>query len=294
MMRIPTAVLEGRKIARVIFSPGGSPPGDIGALSSLMRKTYEMGAFCFNLASPRHLRAFIDLKKLTDDKDLIGFLHVDAEEGVSFSGRPLHQLEAKVISTIKRNLFSSPVPRNVLPASSSEVLTQKEIDRISFDSSRFERALSAFDPAICPFLVVGEKYGDWLLALGRADLLKEMVAKIRARGFLPIFSGQWATFSLPKAKPLDVVAFATLISRKEGLFDAAGAFDVIKKFDRPVISLNPLAGEAPLEAAEDPLSFLFSELKIHAAVVEIASEPTARKVLQWAENVPSLTHRPKK
>ncbi len=294
MMRIPTAVLEGRKILRVIFSLRHSASMDVHGISSLMRRIYEMGGFCFDLPSPKHLRAFIDLRQLTGDKDLTGFLHLDAEEGASYSGRPLHQLESKVISTIKRNLFSSPVPRNVLPASSSEVLTQKEIDRIAFDSSRFERALSRLDPEFCPFLLVGGKYGDWLVALGRVDLLEKMISSARARGFLPIFSGQWATFSLPKARPLDVVAFATLISKKEGLFEPTEASDVIKKFDRPVISLYPLADEGVSETAEDPLSFLFLELKIYSAIVEIASETTARRVLQWMEDVPSLTRRPRK
>ena len=79
---------------------------------------------------------------------------------------------------------------------------------MTFDPLRFDKALSLFNPEESPFLLTGEKYGDWLLALGRIDLLKEMVSRIREKGFTPIFSGQWATFVLPKAKPLDVAAYA--------------------------------------------------------------------------------------
>jgi hypothetical protein len=46
-----------------------------------------------------------------------------------------------------------------------------------------------------------------------------MVSAARRKGFIPIFSGQWATFVLPKAKSLDVAAYAIPINKKWSLFD---------------------------------------------------------------------------
>ena len=93
------------------------------------------------------------------------------------------------------------------------------------------------------------------MALGRIDLLQEMVSRVREKGFIPIFSGQWATFVLPKAKPLDVAAYAIPINKKWSLFDLQQACDLIKKFDKPVISLNPLADGKLLKESEGGLFF---------------------------------------
>jgi hypothetical protein len=282
-MPMPTVLLEDRKLSRIIFSiPTTSP-------SSLLKKIYGMGITHFDLPSLKHLEPLRELKGLTEDENLMGLCHLEAEEGTSFLGKPLHQFELKVVSTIKKNL-SLPHSIRDLPAVpfGSEVLTQKEIDRIDFDSQRFEKALSLFHPRESPFLLVGGRYGDWLLALGRIDLLKEMMMKVREKGFVPVYSGQWATFCLPKAKSLDVVAYAVPINKKWSFFDLDQACVLIKKFDRPVISLNPLADGTLLKNSEEALLFLFKELKITLAIVEIHSEQEVEILLSAAEKIPFL------
>jgi hypothetical protein len=285
-MRIPTAILEGKKLPRVIFSIKASSQQEI---SVLMKEVHEMGVWCFDLPSLKHFESFKELKRLTDDETLIGFGHLEAEEGTSFLGRPLHQFESKIVSTIKKNIVPSNLMYHFFPnPTPSEVFTQKEIDRISFDAPRFEKALSRFDPQLSPVLLIGGKYTDWLLALGRIDLLKEMVGRVRGKSFIPIFSGQWATFVLPKAKSLDVAAYAVPINKRWSHFDLAHACDLIKKFDRPVISLNPLADGELLGESEEAFVFLFEGLKIHSAIVEVASEEAVRKILGSLKRLPSL------
>jgi hypothetical protein len=262
-------------------------------MSSLMRKCYEIGIGCFDLPSPKHLESFRELRRLTNDENLIGVCHVEAEKGVSFLGKPLHQFGPKIFSTIKKNLLLPDGIRNLYRVPfSSEVFTQKEIDRIAFDPLRFDKALSALNPEESPFLLTGEKYGDWLLALARIDLLKEMVRRVREKGFMPIFSGQWATFVLPKAKPLDVAAYAIPINKKWSFFDLAQASDLIKRFNKPVISLNPLADGKLLGKSEEAFSFLFDELKIHSVIVEVSSEKEVRTIVEAVKQFPSLiSHR---
>ncbi len=288
-MRFPTAILEGKKLPRMILSVQPLPPLGDKEIYPLMKKTYEMGGWCLDLPSATHLRSFKELKNLTLDETLIGLCHLEVERGVSFLGKPLHRFESKIISTIKKDLLPSHLPQNILPPSaSSEIFTQKEIDRITFDPQRLDQTLSLFDPRDSPFLLVGEKYGDWLLALGRIDLLHEMVSRVRGKGFIPIFSGQWATFTLPKAKSLDVAAFATPVNKKWSLFDLQQASNLIKKFEKPVISLNPLADGKLLKESEGAFSFLFDELKVYAAIAKIASEGEATRMAEVLKEFPSL------
>jgi hypothetical protein len=286
---MPTTILEGRKLSRIIFSIRRPTSATHEEISFLMKKVYEMGAWCFDLPSLKHLESFKELKRLTDDETLIGFGHLEAEEGAAFLGRPLHQFESKVISTIKKNIIPPHLIHHLFPSSTpNDIFTQKEVDRIVFDTLRFEKALSSFNPLESPFLLIGEKYSDWLLALGRIDLLKEMISRVREKGFIPIFSGQWATFVLPKAKPLDVVAYAIPINRRWSHFDLALACDLIKKFDRPVISLNPLADGKLLKESEEAFLFLFEELKIYSAIAEVASVEEARTIFESLKRLPSL------
>ncbi len=259
-----------------------------------MRTIYGIGIGCFDLPSLTHLESFRELRRLTNDETLIGICHIEAEKGVSFLGKPLRQFEPKILSTIKKNLLLPQAIRNSyrIPFS-SEVFTQKEIDRMSFDPFRFDKALALFNPEDSPFLLLGEGYGDWLLALGRMDLLKEMVQRVREKGFIPIFSGQWATFVLPKAKPLDVAAYAIPINKRWSFFDLTHACDLIKKFDRPVISLNPLADGKLVRKSEEAFSFLFDELKIHLAIAEVSSEKEAIRMIEVVRKFPSLISRRK-
>ena len=74
-----------------------------------------MGAWCFDLPSSKHFESFKELKKLTDDETLIGFGHLEAEEGASFLGRPLHQFESKIVSTIKKNIVPSHLIHHLFP-----------------------------------------------------------------------------------------------------------------------------------------------------------------------------------
>jgi hypothetical protein len=254
-----------------------------------MEKAYGMGAWCFDLPAAKHFESFKTLRESTGDETLTGFGHLEAESGVSLTGKPLHQFESKVISTVIVNAIPPELAKKLFPAHfPGEVLTQREVDRMAFDSSRFEKALSPFHPEDSPFLIVGGKYSDWLLALGRVDLLREMVSIVRQKGFIPIFSGQWATFVLPKARPLDVAACAIPVNHKESLFDFTQACSMIKRFEKPILSLNPLAEGRLLNESAEAFSFLFNELKVYAAMIEVTSDEEIVKAIQGVEKIPSL------
>ncbi len=287
-MHLPIAILEGKKIQRVIFSIDPPSP-TLQNTYFLMEKVYQRGSWCFNLSTARHVESFQRLRERVEDETLIGFGHIEAGSGVSLMGKPIHQFESKVASTIARNIVPKDLMRRLFPNPPlGDVLTQKEIDRMRFDPSRFSQALSLYSSKEVPFLQIGGKYSDWLLGLGRVDLLREMVTETKRKNFIPIFSGQWATFVLPKAKSLDVAGYATPVNKRKSLFDLTLASDIIKKFDRPIISLDPLSKGRLLKKSEEALSFLFNELKIHSAIIEVASEDQIEVLWRVLEKIPSL------
>lgn len=287
-MAIPVTLLEDRKIPRIIPSIrilGESLPDE---LSHLLREAYVLGFTHFDLPTSKHLEAFRSWRALSEDENLNGWFRLDAKMGVSFLGRPLHSFESKLIATLVRGLPAE-TARYLLPTfSGSEVFTQKEIDRFAFDRPRFESVLSQLRPEETPFLVIGERYGDWLLALGRIDLLHEMVELARQRHFIPVFSGQWPAFSLPKAKPLDVAAYAVPIRQREVLSQGSQMTELIKRFDRPLIGLNPLPSRGTWAKANQIFRFLLEELKIHATFPEVASDEELRKLFEGLASLPSF------
>ncbi len=287
-MYLPLVILEGKKIQRIVFSVKASSEV-VQHLYFLMEKVYEMGGWCFNLPTRKHLESFNLLRESTREPNLIGFGHLEAEAGVSLSGKPLHRFESKVISTMIRNVVPPDLVRKLFSAYPHEdVLTQREIDRITFDRSRFHQALSIFDPKAIPFLLIGGRYGDWLWGLGRGDLLKVMLSEARQKGFIPIFSGQWATYVLPKSKRLEAAAYAIPVNKRKAFFDLNQALDLIKKFEKPILSLDPLAGGKLMRESEQAFSFLLNELKVYSVFAEVTSEKDIEPLFQTMKKIPSL------
>ncbi len=289
MIRAPKVILEGIKIPRIIFSIAPSIKMETQEIFFLMKKIYEMGIWCFDLPSNNHLETFKRLRDLIGDETMIGIAHIGNGTGFSFTGKPLHQFETKIISTIIKNIVPQNLVKKIYPTHHpKDIFTQKEIDRISFDNALFEKSLSNLNPKEFPIILVGEKYNDWLVGLGRIDLLREMTSAVRRKGFIPIFSAKWPSYVLPKVKSLDASAYAIPINKREGLFDHSKSCDIIKKFEKPIISLDPLANGRLLKRSESAFSFLFNELKIYAAISEISSKEEALSILEVLKKIPSL------
>ena len=91
-----------------------------------------------------------------------------------------------------------------------------------------------------------------------------------------------------RAAGIERAAAWNRVEARHGTFDLTQACDLIKRFDRPVMSLNPLADGKLSGKPEEAFSFLFDELKIYSAIAEIASEKEARVISGALEKFPSL------
>jgi hypothetical protein len=63
---------------------------------------------------------------------------------------------------------------------------------------------------------------------------------------------------------------------------------MIKRFEKPILSLNPLAEGRLLNESAEAFSFLFNELKVYAAMIEVTSDEEMVKAIQGVEKIPSL------
>lgn len=288
-MRVPLIPLEGKKIPRLLFSIFLKNPKDYQHLLYLMRRLYEEGFSCLDLPTPHHLQRLKELRELTEDENLIGFGHIGIEKGIFLLGKPIEQFESKIVSTLIKNFLPPQWMKKLFPIPKlDEVLTQREIDRITFDPSRFDEALSSFHPKETPFLLMDGTYNDWLLTLGRVDLFQDSVSKIREKGFIPILSAQWPTLVLPKAKPLEVAAYAIPIHPKKSLFDFDQTCELVKKFDKPIIGLKPFMGKRDLKKLKATFSFLFNELKVYLTIGEVSSEFEMKRAFKGITEIPSF------
>jgi hypothetical protein len=89
-------------------------------------------------------------------------------------------------------------------------------------------------------------------------------------------------------KVFDFAAYAIPINKNRGLLDHSQACTLIKKFDKPLISLDPLAEGKLLGNSKEAFSFLFKELRIHGAVAEVSSVSESTKILDAMADIPSL------
>lgn len=288
-MRIPFTIIKGKRVPRIIFSIIPEKSQDLQTIFFLMKSLYEEGFLCLDLPTTHHLQTLKELRELTGDDALIGFGHIGVDVGVSLLGKPIKEFESKIISTVARNFIPPKWTKRIFPVQRfGEVLTQREIDRIAFDPYRFEHSLSSLHPKETPFLVIGGNYCDWLLAFGRIDLLREVVSKTLEKGFIPILAGQWATYLLPKAKSLEVAAYAIPIHPQKSLFDFNLTCELVKKFEKPIIALTSFVGRRTFRRLNDTFSLLFNELKVPLTLAQVSSMEEIKRVLERAEKIPSF------
>jgi len=168
-------------------------------------------------------------------------------------------------------------------------LTQKEIDRIAFDAARFDRALSLFQAKETPFLKVGGKYGDWLLGLGRTDLIEKMASRVREAVSFPSSPADGQLLFSPKVKMIDFAAYAVPIN-KTGITGSRPGLCAHQEIRQTSDQPRPVSGrEAPGEFRRGLLVSL-QRIRIHGAVAEVTSEEEGRKILDALAAVPSLIH----
>lgn len=260
---------------------------------SVMKAYFEAGGRAYDLSFEENTRPFSRLKEWAAEP-LIGFGNPSWEQGVFLNGRYLQYSRDRILRTLVDRLFPRPIARLVEEKLSKDdvlvfgydrsvkPLTDEEIANISLNEEAFFRRLSIFED--CQYILLGGSDADWLVSLGRLDLVAEMAARVRQKGWIPLLLCQYASLVVPAAEEygLEVEGYAVPLNREWSWFDRDACLEAIKNVKKPVIAFMPLAGGGLRKDVRGALDWLFCEAGVESVLFGTATPEHAAHTAQVA------------
>ena len=155
---------------------------------SVMKACYEAGGLAYDLSFEINTRLFRRLLDETSEK-LVGFGNPSWEQGVFLNGKYLQYSRDRILKTLVDRIFPGPLAKVVKEKLSIdavlvfgydqtvEALTDEEIGSIRLDKWTFVQRLSIFKD--CQYIFLGGSDADWLVSLGRVDIIVDMARFVR-------------------------------------------------------------------------------------------------------------------
>jgi hypothetical protein len=249
---------------------------------SVMRACYEAGGIAYDLSFEVNTRLF---RRLLDDTgaDLIGFGNPSWEQGVFFAGKHIQYSRDRILKTLVERKFPRDLARLVEDKLSLEdmlvfgydrkvvALSEEEIETIHLDRWAFLQRLSIFRD--CQYILLGGSDADWLVSLGRVDILVEMARITRQLGFIPLVLCQYASHILPmiEASGADVEGYAVPLNRDWSWMDRDATVDVVKSIGKPVIAFMPFASGGLRKDIRGALDWLYGTVGVESILFGTAT-----------------------
>lgn len=260
---------------------------------SVMKAYYDAGGRAYDLSFEENTRPFRSLLEWADEP-LIGFGNPSWEQGVFLNGRYLQYSRDRVLRTLVDRLFPRSIARLVEEKLSKDdvlvfgydpearPLTDEEIASISLNEEAFSRRLSIFKD--CRYILMGGSDADWLVSLGRLDLVAAMAAQIRQQGWIPLLLCQYASLVVPavEAYGVDVAGYAVPLNREWSWFDRDACLEAVKGVQKPVIAFMPLASGGLRADVRGALDWLFGEAGVETVLFGTATPEHAAHTAQVA------------
>ncbi|MCX6025011.1 MAG: hypothetical protein NTY23_01900 [Chloroflexi bacterium] len=260
---------------------------------SVMRAAYEAGGNAFDLSFEVNARLFARLAAETGDA-LVGFGNPTWEQGVMLNGRFLRYSQDRILRTLVERLW----PRSIASLVQERLcredvlvfgfdgeaapLTDEEIESIALDEEAFRRRLSIFRH--CHYVCFGGSDADWLISLGRMDILAKMATVVRELAFTPILLCQYATLVVPQAEAsaLDVEGYAVPLNKAWSWFNRNECVRMVRSLEKPVIAFMPLASGRLLGDVRGALDWLYAEVGVESILFGTATAEHARETTRLA------------
>jgi len=255
---------------------------------SVMRACYEAGGLAYDLSFMENVRLFRRLKEETGD-ELIGFGNPTWEQGVFLNGRFLQYSRDRIIRTLVDQLWPREIARIVEDKLSHEavlvfgydrdasLLSEKEIESIYLDEEVFLHRLSIFED--CQYILMGGADADYLVSLGRMDIVARMADIVREAGYIPYLLSQYPSLVLPRVVEagIKVDGYAVPLNREWSWFTRDACLEAVRSTNKPVIAFMPLASGQLKKDVRGALEWLYAEAGVESILYGTATAEHARQ-----------------
>ena len=261
---------------------------------SVMRAAYQAGERAFDLSFEENTRLMRKLIEETGEQ-LVGFGNPTWEQGVILNGRCIQYSRDRILKTMVERLLEPRLAQMVEDKLSkedllvfgydhnAEPLSDEEIATIYLDHGRLRNRLAIFGD--CQYIFIGGSDADWLVSLGRVDILGEIARVVREAGFIPIILCQYATTVLPavEAARIDVAGYAVPLNREWSWFSRDECVEIVKNIHKPVIAFMPLASGNLRKDVRGALDWLYSEIGVESILYGTATPEHAIETTRAAQ-----------
>ncbi len=258
---------------------------------SVMMAAYESGARAFDLSFPENVDLFLELERRVQEAP-VAFGNPTWLQGVSLNGRMLQYSRDRVIKTLVLRHFPGPISdlvRGDLAESaplvfgydeSVPILTDVEIASITLDEQAFRERLRGL--SVARFLMLGGTDADWLSALGRMDIIAQMVRIAKDMGFVPLLLGHYTSTLIPAAMKasLEVQGYVVPLNREWSWFTHEDALRAVRQADKPCIAFMPLGSGSLVSDVRGALRWLYDEAGVTGILVGVSRPQTARETVK--------------
>jgi hypothetical protein len=258
---------------------------------SIMRSAYESGCRGFDLSFPENVAL---LKRLTAEvgEPLTGFGNPTWNQGVMFNGRFIFFIRDRILRTLVDRIWPRRIASLVDEKLSEEAvlvfgydrnadpLTDEEIAAIYLDEDIFRKRLSVFK-GVCQYIYFGGSDADYLVSLGRLDLVEAMLSVVRSEGFEPMLLCQYPSLVIPAVDRagIGVKGYVAPLNRVWSWFDHQSTLEAVQNTDKAVIAFMALSSPELHKDIPGALKWLYDVAGVDSilfgtATPEHASETT--------------------
>ena len=244
-----------------------------------------------NIDSEDVFEAFKRLK--TEIPTLTGIGDPNMNCGFSYNGTHLKAYEKQIIRTVFNNCLSEK-EKKIISEKSSLYLKSFfnlqgadisdglfDISDISLDKGKWLERIERLSE-YCEYCLFGADYADWLIALGRDDLLGYQCRTILEVGMRPVSVSHWTSVSLPVLDKLEGVVGHWILSNEDCVsFDLKSAVEAIEESKGIITGFRVLRGLERFFPVEHSITWAAENLKIkHFTIGATETAENTEKLFQ--------------
>lgn len=261
---------------------------------SVMRSAYEAGCRAYDLSFIENVRLF---KRLASEvvEPLTGFGNPTWDQGVMFEDRFIFYIRDRIIRTLVERIWPRDIAQRVEGKLAQEdvlvfgydkdapLLTEEDIAKIYLDEDIFRKRLSIFKGA-CQYVYFGGSDADYLVSLGRMDILRKMLSVVASEGFIGLLLSQYPSLVLPQVEKAGwgVGGYVVPINKVWSWFDHESALRAVKAVEKPVIAFMALSSPELHQDVPGALRWLYQEAGVESVLFGTATPEHARETTRIA------------